>query len=170
MNASVSDSASATDSSGSGRPSVSTGSGSHGPMYCSRVTRADLRRSSASRVTTVIRYARGERTSVFPAADDRSHASCTTSSASDALPRDRKSTRLNSSHLGISYAVFSLKKKTSTVKAGLLSMLAIPVRVEGRLQAAGNFFSAEKSHFTNEDVLVGKRIADDVALAVSHPR
>src|SRR5437899_9396265 len=27
-------------------------------------------------------------------------------------PRDRKSTRLNSSHLGISYAVFCLKKKT----------------------------------------------------------
>src|ERR1035441_10819751 len=28
-----------------------------------------------------------------------------------ATPRDRKSTRLNSSHLGISYAVFCLKKK-----------------------------------------------------------
>src|SRR5947199_1435161 len=28
--------------------------------------------------------------------------------------RDRKSTRLNSSHLGISYAVFCLKKKTSS--------------------------------------------------------
>src|SRR5258705_5381314 len=27
---------------------------------------------------------------------------------------DRKSTRLNSSHLGISYAVFCLKKKTNT--------------------------------------------------------
>src|SRR5205814_9015991 len=29
------------------------------------------------------------------------------------LPEDRKSTRLNSSHLGSSYAVFCLKKKTS---------------------------------------------------------
>src|SRR5262245_64675448 len=29
-------------------------------------------------------------------------------------PRDRKSTRLNSSHLGISYAVFCLKKKTKS--------------------------------------------------------
>src|SRR5438045_7329571 len=29
---------------------------------------------------------------------------------------DRKSTRLNSSHLGISYAVFCLKKKTKTSK------------------------------------------------------
>src|SRR5262245_64669680 len=31
-----------------------------------------------------------------------------------ALGRDRKSTRLNSSHLGISYAVFCLKKKINT--------------------------------------------------------
>src|SRR5256885_11857253 len=30
------------------------------------------------------------------------------------MPRDRKSTRLNSSHLVISYAVFCLKKKTRT--------------------------------------------------------
>src|SRR5258705_8969114 len=30
--------------------------------------------------------------------------------------KDRKSTRLNSSHLGISYAVFCLKKKKSRVK------------------------------------------------------
>src|SRR5262245_63824984 len=29
----------------------------------------------------------------------------------DAVDKDRKSTRLNSSHLGISYAVFCLKKK-----------------------------------------------------------
>ena len=31
--------------------------------------------------------------------------------AADVLPEDRKSTRLNSSHLVISYAVFCLKKK-----------------------------------------------------------
>src|SRR5262245_62886179 len=31
---------------------------------------------------------------------------------SELEPLDRKSTRLNSSHLGISYAVFCLKKKT----------------------------------------------------------
>src|SRR5205814_9826293 len=32
-----------------------------------------------------------------------------------ALLEDRKSTRLNSSHLGISYAVFCLKKKKNTI-------------------------------------------------------
>src|SRR5262245_64564330 len=31
--------------------------------------------------------------------------------AAEVVARDRKSTRLNSSHLGISYAVFCLKKK-----------------------------------------------------------
>src|SRR5258705_8325998 len=34
-----------------------------------------------------------------------------------AEPGDRKSTRLNSSHLGISYAVFCLKKKKTTTHA-----------------------------------------------------
>src|ERR1035441_10796480 len=33
--------------------------------------------------------------------------------------RDRKSTRLNSSHLGISYAAFCLKKKVVIAKMGL---------------------------------------------------
>src|SRR5258707_7870981 len=36
-----------------------------------------------------------------------------------ALHQDRKSTRLNSSHANISYAVFCLKKKTSTRRAVL---------------------------------------------------
>src|SRR5258705_3232674 len=37
--------------------------------------------------------------------------------------RDRKSTRLNSSHLGISYAVFCLKKKTLVVRVVILSFI-----------------------------------------------
>src|SRR2546426_3058407 len=36
--------------------------------------------------------------------------------STDARPLDRKSTRLNSSHLVISYAVFCLKKKKKTIK------------------------------------------------------
>src|SRR6476659_10348200 len=35
----------------------------------------------------------------------------------DRWARDRKSTRLNSSHLGLSYAVFCLKKKTKRTTA-----------------------------------------------------
>src|SRR3712207_8292924 len=34
----------------------------------------------------------------------------------DPLPRDRKSTRLNSSHANISYAVFCLKKKNKAIQ------------------------------------------------------
>src|SRR5258707_6692841 len=51
---------------------------------------------------------------------------------------DRKSTRLNSSHANISYAVFCLKKKTKTRKpAGISNPNRIPLwehRVECRIQ------------------------------------
>src|SRR5256885_8401103 len=44
--------------------------------------------------------------------------------AEDAARRDRKSTRLNSSHLVISYAVFCLKKKKETkVSSGINSRI-----------------------------------------------
>src|SRR5258705_9942592 len=54
------------------------------------------------------------------------------------LPRgDRKSTRLNSSHLGISYAVFCLKKKKNKRATKLLrakGTTAIPSRTCGSWQ------------------------------------
>src|SRR5256885_9742314 len=37
--------------------------------------------------------------------------------STEVTPQDRKSTRLNSSHLVISYAVFCLKKKKNIIKA-----------------------------------------------------
>src|SRR2546426_8094315 len=45
------------------------------------------------------------------AADQKVSARCATFCSSVPSHRDRKSTRLNSSHLVISYAVFCLKKK-----------------------------------------------------------
>src|SRR5256885_2484111 len=45
-----------------------------------------------------------------------------------APPLDRKSTRLNSSHLVISYAVFCLKKKIDCMAPRLLSGASLPVR------------------------------------------
>src|SRR6266850_2466783 len=48
-------------------------------------------------------------------------------SASSAL-KDRKSTRLNSSHLVSSYAVFCLKKKTVRGRAGLVRRHNWPLR------------------------------------------
>src|SRR5437899_9862283 len=43
---------------------------------------------------------------------DTSRIAFAVSQRTDSNDEDRKSTRLNSSHLGISYAVFCLKKKT----------------------------------------------------------
>src|SRR5256885_6946783 len=46
-------------------------------------------------------------------------------------PQDRKSTRLNSSHLVISYAVFCLKKKKERARAAALHSTAVGTRIPG---------------------------------------
>src|SRR5436309_7608447 len=46
--------------------------------------------------------------------DDRYRFCSVVSAGTEAVPVDRKSTRLNSSHVKISYAVFCLKKKKQT--------------------------------------------------------
>src|SRR2546430_3620044 len=46
----------------------------------------------------------------------------------DRTPRDRKSTRLNSSHSQISYAVFCLKKKTAKEVFEIFANVLIHVR------------------------------------------
>src|SRR5262245_64707785 len=51
-----------------------------------------------------------------PALDPRRCTACRRACPCRA-PGDRKSTRLNSSHLGSSYAVFRLKKKTGRTKS-----------------------------------------------------
>src|SRR5205814_5548104 len=56
--------------------------------------------------------------------------------------RDRKSTRLNSSHLGISYAVFCLKKKIS---------YAWPTAVD--IASLGAFTGHTVEHVTRLDVV-----------------
>src|SRR5262245_62534606 len=56
--------------------------------------------------------------------------------ALDLSPADRKSTRLNSSHLGISYAVFCLKKKIrNDIAADVTTKIATPN--SGILSSAG---------------------------------
>src|SRR5690349_23574301 len=52
--------------------------------------------------------------------------------ATAGCPRDRKSTRLNSSHVEISYAVFCLKKKTHVSRVGDLKRPIRRVRAVGR--------------------------------------
>src|SRR5438270_8139959 len=48
------------------------------------------------------------------------------------IRRDRKSTRLNSSHSQISYAVFCLKKKTARKKHGVANLQNIPATLSNR--------------------------------------
>src|SRR3712207_7107530 len=43
-----------------------------------------------------------------------------------AVGQDRKSTRLNSSHANISYAVFCLKKQTRDARSSVMALLAAP--------------------------------------------
>src|SRR5262245_63138313 len=62
-------------------------------------------RSTLFPYTTLFRSGPPEASLLFPRREDRTHPSG---------DPDRKSTRLNSSHLGISYAVFCLKKKKKT--------------------------------------------------------
>src|SRR5258705_2838272 len=57
-----------------------------------------------------------QRAATLLEAAQREHADLQAQALTDLAPEaDRKSTRLNSSHLGISYAVFCLKKKRDKI-------------------------------------------------------
>ena len=57
------------------------------------------------------------------------------------------------------------------VKAGLHSLLSLPIRAaDGRLIASVSFLSRANGRFTRDDVLLGRRITDHIALAFSHKR
>src|SRR2546427_7129616 len=68
---------------------------------------------------------------VLPRSPDRAHRAAPPELASR---RDRKSTRLNSSHSQISYAVFCLKKKKNTLVQFLVSCM-LPPRITTALAA-----------------------------------
>ena len=56
------------------------------------------------------------------------------------------------------------------VLAGMRSMLFVPIRVQGRLCVSLNFYAKGVGQFVRDDVVVAQRIADHVALAMSHQR
>src|SRR5947207_4325756 len=59
----------------------------------------------------------------MPCGSSASRTKCSIDSIRTPTGRDRKSTRLNSSHTVISYAVFCLKKKIKTQKSTLMAEL-----------------------------------------------
>src|SRR5258705_2594226 len=63
--------------------------------------------------------------------------------------RDRKSTRLNSSHLGISYAVFCLKKKNTR----RITFLSMPVVCHDRVDAVDHVQIVDDGH---PDQVIGR--------------
>jgi transcriptional regulator with GAF, ATPase, and Fis domain len=60
--------------------------------------------------------------------------------------------------------------QSPSTRAGMRSVLAMPIRVESRLYGGVTFYSKTPGRFTRDDVLVARRIADHIELAVSHQR
>jgi hypothetical protein len=52
-----------------------------------------------------------------------------------------------------------LGKNSPAVKAGMISVLCVPIRFGGRLQAGVNFFSRQQHWFSESDVPLARRIA-----------
>ena len=53
---------------------------------------------------------------------------------------------------------------------GIRSMLRVPVRLEGEIVGGLNFLSREVARFREEDAEIARRIADQVALVLSHEK
>ena len=56
------------------------------------------------------------------------------------------------------------------IKAGMRSVLMIPVKTAGQLMGAVNFYSRKVAGFSPEDAPLARRVADHIALSVSHQR
>src|SRR5690625_3747440 len=101
----------------------------HGPVTCRSATLSDCREPLGSRASADPRLSgpldeesavQPRRRPVYPPASSplsRPRASSPAAPHPPRPSRDRKSTRLNSSHVAISYAVFCLKKKKNINKA-----------------------------------------------------
>jgi transcriptional regulator with GAF, ATPase, and Fis domain len=63
-----------------------------------------------------------------------------------------------------------LFKKGPAIDAGMKSVVSIAIRFGGRLQAGVNFFSKDYSHFSQDDLPIARRIANYIALIMSHHR
>ena len=64
----------------------------------------------------------------------------------------------------------AVEKDQPPARAGFRSLLRIAIRVQGQVVGSLAFASRETGFYKRSDVLVGRRIADHVALALSHAR
>jgi transcriptional regulator with GAF, ATPase, and Fis domain len=63
-----------------------------------------------------------------------------------------------------------LEKDLPPVRQGLRASLRLPIRYRGELIAGVNFMSFTPALYTHADALIARRIADHIALALSHQR
>src|SRR4051812_1310051 len=56
------------------------------------------------------------------------------------------------------------------LEAGLRSALMVPIRLQGQLFGSVNFYARTVARFTTDDVPVARRVADHIALSLSHQR
>jgi transcriptional regulator with GAF, ATPase, and Fis domain len=63
-----------------------------------------------------------------------------------------------------------LEKDLPPVQRGLRSSLRLPIRVRGELIGGMNFMSFTPALYTQADALIARRIADHIAMALSHQR
>src|SRR4051812_16933209 len=64
--------------------------------------------------------------------------------------------------------VHPLYTATSGAKAGMQSLLSLPVRLDGTLHAFVNFFSRQRAAYSLESAVLGRRVASHLALTLSH--
>jgi transcriptional regulator with GAF, ATPase, and Fis domain len=56
------------------------------------------------------------------------------------------------------------------IKAGMRSALLVPIKIGGQLRGALNFYSRAAACFTKDDAPIARRVADHIALSLSHQR
>ena len=61
-------------------------------------------------------------------------------------------------------------RRGPAIDVGMKSVLSVGIRYGGRLRAGVNFFSKDYAHFTNTDLPIARRIANYIALVMSHHR
>ena len=66
------------------------------------------------------------------------------------------------------HMIHPLERSTPATKIGARSSLRFPVRFDGRVIGGVGFISFERAKYTSADVVVGRRLADHVAAALSH--
>jgi two-component system NtrC family response regulator len=64
----------------------------------------------------------------------------------------------------------SSRKCQLLIKHGLRSMLRVPIRLEGAIVGGLTFHSMRPKQYRESDVYIARRVADQVALALSHQR